>query len=242
MITHMQYYLSDDEINKLKNSLKTAIAVPFLDDIEDYIVEAIWEYTKGIQGVDPFYNTRSKKLYDVVDESSHIGWSVKSLQWGFSNNREFELVIQRADVFKKSTDLGFEQLDINSSPDRIGAALLKHWKLKVEGDATAQNVNSKRIWILLKTEDKRHFAALEEDIHLYTPSQLTWRWTNSDKNGLQGIRKSDQQCVYRWYPSQKQFFERFILTESTQQFDIDPIRLGKEQVVNLLLPHLSGQQ
>lgn len=64
----MQYFLTTDEMNRLISALKVAIAIPFIDDIEDYIAEAIWKYTKNIDGIDPLYNIRSKSLYDVVDE------------------------------------------------------------------------------------------------------------------------------------------------------------------------------
>lgn len=236
----MQYYLSDKELSKIQSALKAAIAVPFIDDIEDYILEAIWEYTKNINGIDPFYHTRSKKLYDVVDTDTHTGWSVKSIQWPFHDLCQFELVIQRADVFKKAESLGFPPLDKNSDPNLIGAALLKHWRLKVETDAASQTVTSKRILILLKSPDKQHFALLEEDIQLYTPDEILWQWTNPAKNGLQGIRKSDHRCIYRWYPSQKQFFERFILPVSTQKIDLTPLRLTKSQLINILLPYLEA--
>lgn len=236
----MQYYLSTTELKRITNGLKVAMSIPFIDDIEDFILEAIWEYAKDIDGVDPFYNIRSKKLYDVVDQSTHIGWSVKSLQWAFRPNCEFELVVQRADVYKKARELGFPPLNSDSDPNLIGAALLKHWNNKIESDAIAQGVQSKRIMVLLKTVDKKHFAVLEEDIHQYTTDEISWQWTNSQHNGLQGIRKSDGRCVYRWYPSQKQFFERFILPESSQLIHIEPKRLSKEEIVNIILPHLQG--
>ncbi len=236
----MQYYLSTTELERITDGLKVAMSIPFIDDIEDFILEAIWEYAKDIDGVDPFYNIRSKKLYDVVDQSTHIGWSVKSLQWAFRPNCEFELVVQRADVYKKARELGFPPLNSDSDPNLIGAALLKHWNNKIESDAIAQGVQSKRIMVLLKTVDKKHFAVLEEDIHQYTTDEISWQWTNSQHNGLQGIRKSDGRCVYRWYPSQKQFFERFILPESSQLIHIEPKRLSKEEIVNIILPHLQG--
>ena len=236
----MQYYLSTTELERITDGLKVAMSIPFIDDIEDFILEAIWEYAKDIDGVDPFYNIRSKKLYDVVDQSTHIGWSVKSLQWAFRPNCEFELVVQRADVYKKARELGFPPLNSDSDPNLIGAALLKHWNNKIESDAIAQGVQSKRIMVLLKTVDKKHFAVLEEDIHQYTTDDISWQWTNSQHNGLQGIRKSDGRCVYRWYPSQKQFFERFILPESSQLIHIEPKRLSKEEIVNIILPHLQG--
>lgn len=234
----MQYFLTDSELKRMKDGLITTIGIPFIDDIEDYIVEAIWEYAKDIDGIDPLYNIRSKKLYDVVDTKTRKGWSVKSIQWPFYEGCEFELVIQRAAVYKKAEALGFEPLNSDSDPNRIGAALLKHWAIKVEEDAIAQGVDSRRVMILLKTEDKRHFCVFEADIEQYSPDELRWEWTNASKNGLKGFRKSDNMCVYRWYPSQTQFFERFVLPKGTQTIEITPTRLRKDQVVDILLPHL----
>jgi hypothetical protein len=240
----MQYFLTDAQLERIKKGLRAAIAIPFIDDVEDYIVEAILEYTKEFDGVDPFTNIRSKRLYDVVDTKRKIGYSVKSLKWVFQTDveSEFELVIQRADIFKKAAALGFEHLDVNSDPQTLGAALLEHWRIKVEGDATFQNVNSKRIFVLLKSIDSKKFAFFEEDIKLYQSNEITWRWTDDTKTGLQGIRNEDQMCVYRWYPNQKQFFERFKLPANTQSIDINPIRLDKAQVVDILLPYLEERQ
>ena len=238
----MQYFLSEEELKKMRDGLRATIAIPFIDDIEDYIVEAIWEYAKDIDGIDPLFNIRSKKLYDVVDTRHRRGWSVKSLQWAFYEGCEFELVIQRAAVYKKAEALGFEPLSLNSDPNRIGAALLKHWSIKVQEDAAAQGVDDKRIMVLLKTEDKHHFAVFEEDIKQYTPDEVSWEWANANKNGLKGYRKSDGMCIYRWYPSQTQFFERFVLPEGTQTIDITPARLRKDQVVDILLPYLEGHR
>lgn len=237
----MQYFLTETEMDKMKAGLTVAMSIPFIDDIEDYILEAIWEYAKDIDGIDPFYNIRSKKLYDVVDSRSNAGWSVKSIQWPFYPNCEFELVIQRADVYKKARELGFDHLDSNSDPNLIGEALLRHWRNKVLGDAADQNVVSRRVMILLKSADKHRFSILEEDIRLYRPEDLTWRWSNANRNGLQGTRNDDQKCVYRWYPSQKQFFERFVLPERAQTLELTPTRLTKERVVDILLPYLQGR-
>ena len=74
----MQYFLTKSQLTRMENGLKAAISIPFIDDIEDYIVEAILEYAKEIQGIDPFTNVRSKRLYDVVDPKSQIGYSVKA--------------------------------------------------------------------------------------------------------------------------------------------------------------------
>lgn len=240
----MQYFLTEQQLIRIEKGLKAAIAIPFIDDIEDYIVEAILEYTKEIDGIDPFTNIRSKRLYDVVDKKSKIGYSVKSLKWAFraGTESEFELVIQRADIFKKATALGFEHLDINSDPQTLGAALLEHWRIKVEEDAIFQEVNDKRVFVLLKSIDNKKFAFFEEDIKLYQRNEITWRWTDDTKTGLQGIRNEDQMCIYRWYPNQKQFFERFKLPANIQKLEINPVRLEKAQVVDILLPYLEGRQ
>ena len=238
----MQYFLTPEELKRMKDGLQATVAIPFIDDIEDYIVEAIWEYAKDIDGIDPLFNIRSKKLYDVVDTRTKRGWSVKSLQWAFYEGCEFELVIQRAAVYKKAAALGFEPLNSDSDPNRIGAALLKHWNSKVKEDAVDQNVTDRRVMVLLKTEDKRHFAVFEEDIKQYTPEEMFWEWTSASKNGLKGYRKSDGMCIYRWYPSQTQFFERFVLPKGTQTIDITPVRMSKSQVVDILLPFLEERQ
>lgn len=240
----MQYFLTAPQLKRIEKGLKAAISIPFIDDIEDYIVEAILEYTKEINGIDPFTNTRSKRLYDVVDTKLKIGYSVKSLKWAFhvGTESEFELVIQRADIFKKATALGFDHLDINSDPQTLGAALLKHWRTKVEEDAIFQDVDDKRVFVLLKSIDNKKFAFYEENIKLYQQNEITWRWTDNTKTGLQGIRNEDQMCVYRWYPNQKQFFERFKLPADIQKIEINPIRLKKDQVVDILLPYLEEHQ
>lgn len=236
----MQYFLTGDQLERIQKGLRAAIAVPFIDDIEDYVVEAILEYTKGIEGIDPFTNIRSKLLYDVVDTKNKIGDSVKSLKWAFTVGTEFEVVIQRADIFKKSASLGFGHLNMSTDPQTLGAALLEHWRRKVEADAAVQHVKDRRIFVLLKSKNNRQFAFLEEDIRLYRPQELTWIWTDETKTGLQGIRNEDQMCVYRWYPNQKQFFERFKLPSRIQQIELEPIRLKKAQVVDILLPYLGA--
>jgi hypothetical protein len=144
------------------------------------------------------------------------------------------LVIQRADVFKKRVALGFPSLTKSSPPDLIGQALLKHWQEKVEEDALIQKVNDKRVCILIKSVDNKKFAYFEEELAIYKPKDLTWKWTDATKTGLQGIRKSDNFCVYRWYPNQKQFFERFKFEKGNFIFEIEPTRIGLNEIINLL--------
>ena len=45
--------------------------MPFVDDIEDYIWEAIFAYSKDIPPVDPLTNIRSKRLFDVVGSTQN---------------------------------------------------------------------------------------------------------------------------------------------------------------------------
>jgi hypothetical protein len=238
----MYFYLSDFEKERFTKALTAAISIPFIDDIEDFIVESIWAHAKGLENIDPLFNIRSKRLYDVVDTSNRIGWSVKSVQWAFRPGCDFELVIQRAAIIKKATALGFSGLSLDNDPQMLGSALLKHWKLKVEGDAVAQNVDDKRTMILLKTADKTRYAILEESLKLYTENEIQWQWSSQDRNGLQGIRISDEKCVYRWYPSQTQFFERFHLPADAYIFNLAPKRLEISQVVDMLNTYLQERQ
>lgn len=238
----MLYTQTDAEKELFVKALKNAISIPYIDDIEDFVVEALWAYAKGVKNSDPFTSIRSKRLYDVVDTSNRIGWSVKSIQRAISDMCEFELVIQRADIIKKRNDLGFPNLSLNSKPSELGAALLRHWQDKIYKDAEFQNVDSKRVLILLKTVDKKNYAILEEDIALYKNDELRWQWTDDSKTGLQGIREADGMCVYRWYPNQKQFFERFILPTEAYKFKLKPHRLDINSVVHAIAPFLEDNQ
>jgi len=228
------YNLTNKQKAKLVKGVTASLSLPIVDSLEDFIWEAIFCYTKGVKLFDPLFTKRSKLLFDVVDVSSNVGWSAKSLQCSVRENVEFELVIQRADIFKKRVDLGFPNLNMNSSTNIIGSALIKHWHKKINDDAKAQNVTDKRVCILLKTAKNNKFAYFEEELAIYPPNDLNWKWTNKTKTGLQGIRKSDNFCVYRWYPNQKQFFERFKLHENAHIFDTSIIRLPLDEVIEML--------
>ncbi len=236
----MMYQLTDSEKNRLTAGITAAFTIPFIDDIEDFIWEAIFAYTKAIPLVDPLTNIRSKRLFDVVDHERGIGWSIKATQTTTIRLPHIqEVVIQRADIFKKAKELGFAELSLTSSPDVLGAALLHHWYFeKVQRDAFYQQVSDKRVCLLLKSKDRRTYAYLEEALWEYTPDDLQWAWTNSTKTGLQGRRKSDDTLIFRWYPNQKHLFERFIFPEQAYLFHIEPQRLALDDVVALLLAAL----
>ena len=161
------YSLTDTQEQRLINSVKAALAIPFIDSLEDFIWEGIFCYTKTLELADPLLGIRSKRLFDVVDANNKIGWSAKAVQWNFKEGGEFELVIQRADVFKKANILGFPNLSIHSDPNEIGQALLKHWQNKVDEDANYQNVTDKRVCILIKNANNKKFAYFEEELAAY---------------------------------------------------------------------------
>lgn len=73
-----------------------------------------------------------------------------------------------------------------------------------------------------------------EDLAIYAPQDLFWKWTDTTRTGLQGIRKSDNFCVYRWYPNQKQFFERFRLHKDSFIFQLKPKRVDLEEIIAFL--------
>jgi len=228
------------EIERIKIGIQVAFAVPFIDDIEDFIWEAIFSYAKNIPLVDPLTNIRKKHLFDVVDLKTSIGWSAKACQWSISPGCAFELVIQRADIFKKGEALGFENLSVDSPTEVLGEALLKHWTLKIESDESAQNVKEKRTCILLKSKDRRKYAFIEDALHEYSADELEWFWTDENRVGLQGVRKSDGFCTYRWYPNQKQLFERFTLPDEALIFELEPKRLPIDYIVKELIKQLKA--
>jgi len=231
------YNLSKQEKLRLQKGIGAALAIPFIDSIEDFIWEGIFGYMKGVDLVDPFDNIRKKSLFDVVDNRKKIGWSAKALQCRINPNCEFEIVIQRADIFRKQHELGFKNLSKDSNPDMLGRALLKHWQAKILGDAKVQKVEDQRICILLKWKNQK-FAYLEEELMEYDAGDLYWKWTDASKTGLQGIRKVDDFTVYRWYPNQTQFFERFRLGSNAYIFELVPKRFAMDEIIEILAPHI----
>ena len=191
------YYLTNEEKKRLVNAIRAAYTIPLIDDVEDYIWEAIFAYSKGISTVDPLTNIRSKSLFDVVDQERKIGWSIKAAQRKITLPCEYEVVIQRADIFKKAKSLGYDSLSTDSPTDQLGSALLKHWYgRKVEQDAKSQGVRDKRVCILLKSLDRRDYVYLEEQLVRHNENDLKWYWTNEKKTGLQARREKDDVLIF----------------------------------------------
>lgn len=233
--------LSTEELDRLKNGIISAYGIPFIDDIEDFIWEAIFSYVRNIPLVDPLLETREKKLFDLVDKSRKIGWSAKALQTNAKHCENFEIVIQRSDIFKKSAELGFKSLSIESDPAILGQALIKHWlEQKVEKDMAAQGVCDARVCILLKSKDRKKYTFIEQPIEKIQASKITWCWTNDNKSGLQGW--FENQLKYRWYHGQKQFFEVFRVPEDAPTVELKPKRIPIKELVEILIEELNKKE
>ena len=112
--------LTENETQKLRQAIIATIASPLIGSIEDYTWEAMFHYVKDINLSDPALG-RSKLLYDAVDFATSTGWSLKSLQLNnLTSVNTFSFVIQRADIIKKATQLGFPSLTELSSPTDLG--------------------------------------------------------------------------------------------------------------------------
>lgn len=143
--------LTENEIERLRQSIIATIASPVIGSIEDYTWEAIFHYVKDIPLSDPALG-RSKLLYDAIDTTTATGWSLKSLQLNsFTIINTFLFVIQRADVIKKAAQLGFPGLTEQSSPAELGAAIVRHWNNKIISSQAAQSITNSYERILLKT-------------------------------------------------------------------------------------------
>lgn len=203
--------LTNDETERLRQAITATVASPVIGSIEDYTWEAIFHYVKDISLSDPALG-RSKLLYDAVDTRTASGWSLKSLQLSsFNVGSSFLFVIQRADIIKKATQLGFPGLNEQSSPSELGAALIQHWNEKVTSDQEAQGVVNSHEGILLKTIKGYEYIYCEFPLYLLDPNIFSWAWTINKSTGkagagLQGSIAGKTELI--WYKNQKQLFRR----------------------------------
>ena len=176
---------------------------------------------------------RQKKLFDLVDKNRRIGWSAKALQTNVQRGGDFEVVIQRSDIFKKSADLGFPPLSVESKPALLGKALMTHWlDHKIKKDMATQGVSDARVCILLKSKNRKTYTFVEQPLEQIPASEMEWRWTNKDKSGLQGWYKDH--LKYRWYHGQTQFFEVFKVPEDAPVISLEPRRIPLAKVIDVL--------
>ena len=223
------------EQQRLELGVAAALRVPFIAGVEGYVFESLFHFIKSLPLPNPHAVRRSKTLFDCVDASNRIGWSLKSIQKN-PNTKGFELVVQRADVLKKRVALGFPDLRVDSAPMQLGEAVLRHWNAKIEEDMERQGVREGRIAVLLKSTNHQQYAYLEQSLVQYQIADLLWTWTDETQTGLQARRVLDDTVVFRWYPNQKQLFESFTLPSETFRFLVNPSRLVVEDFLIRMTP------
>jgi hypothetical protein len=236
--------LTEEEIERLRQAIVATVASPVIGSIEDYAWEAIFHYVKNLPLSDPA-SGRSKLLYDAVDIRTGTGWSLKSLQLSsLIINKTFLFVIQRADVVKKATQLGFPGLTEKSSPADLGAAIIQHWNEKIITSCLAQRVTTSYEGILLKTIRGNEYIYCEYPLVPLDPTTFSWAWTldrNTSKEGvgLQGIVAGKTELV--WYKNQKQLFRARTILPQAARITIERSRLTMSRYVETILVALQEQ-
>jgi hypothetical protein len=228
----------------LRQAIVATIASPLIGSIEDYTWEAIFHYVKNISLVDPALG-RSKLLYDAVDPVTTTGWSLKSLQLNnLTTVNTFLFVIQRADIIKKSVQLGFPELTETSSPDELGAAIIQHWNEKIISSQAAQGVVHSYEGILLKTIRGFEYIYCEFPLSPLDPNAFTWAWTVDRTTGklgagLQGSISGQLELV--WYKNQKQLFRARTIPPEAIHIRVERTRLTLDRYVQTVLSALHEQ-
>ena len=186
------FSLHDDELERLKQAIKAYLSIPFSGDVRGPTWEAIFHYVKGIPIPDVVNDGETKNLFDATQ--GQVGWSLKTLLLktnDLTSVKEFELVIQRADILKKYS------LTINEQEQVLGEALIDHWNNNFDRSAEAKGVTESRIAFLLKNQSRTQFLYFEQSYPKLDPRAFTWRWTDEQKLGLQGYENG--QLRLRWY-------------------------------------------
>lgn len=236
--------LTENEIERLRQAIVATIASPLIGSIEDYTWEAIFHYVKNISLADPALG-RSKLLYDAVDPVTATGWSLKSLQLNnLTTVNTFLFVIQRADIIKKSVQLGFPGLTETSSPDELGAAIIQHWNEKIISSQAAQGVVHSYEGILLKTIRGFEYIYCEFPLSPLDPNAFTWAWavdrtTGKLGAGLQGSISGQLELV--WYKNQKQLFRARTIPPEAIHIRVERTRLTLDRYVQTVLLALHEQ-
>lgn len=236
--------LTENEIERLRQSIIATIASPVIGSIEDYTWEAIFHYVKDIPLSDPALG-RSKLLYDAVDITTATGWSLKSLQLNsLTIVNTFLFVIARADVIKKAAQLGFPGLTEQSSPAELGAAIVRHWNNKIISSKAAQSVTNSYEGILLKTIRGYEYIYCEFPLDAFDPNTFSWAWTvdrvtGKSGAGLQGSVAGIPELV--WYKNQKQLFRARTIPLEAVHIRVERTRLTLDRYVQTIILALQEQ-
>lgn len=236
--------LTENEVKKLRKAIIATVASPVIGSIEDYAWEAIFHYVKDIPLLDPALG-RSKLLYDAVNITNQTGWSLKSLQLNnLVPGNTFFFVIQRADVIKKATQLGFPGLSELSSPQELGTAIIQHWNEKIVTSQLLQSVVNSYEGILLKTIRGNQYIYCEYPLNPFDPTSFSWAWTvdritGKKGAGFQGSVAGKTELV--WYKNQKQLFRARTIPLEAICINLERIRLEPDRYVETILAALQVQ-
>lgn len=225
------YRLSGAEKTRLTAGLEAGFTVPIIDDVEDYVWEAIFHHVKGIDIPDPITEGRTKRLFDAVTPDGR-GWSLKTVVWAHREvGAPVEFVIQRADIFAKAAQLGYlSGLSATSEVEHLGAALIEHWNQKYKLDSGVQGVKDARLAILLKDVTRKKFTYIELEYPPLSPEDYTWSWSRKGGRGLKGHK--DGKVRFKWYYGQKQLFEVIAIPPEAYSFALNWRRATLRDFVN----------
>jgi hypothetical protein len=214
------YPLTDAEKARLHTGLEAAFTIPIIDDVEDFVWEALFHYVKDIPLADSITQGRTKQLFDAVAPDGR-GWSLKTLvSRNFNPGTNFEFVIQRANIFQKATLLGFPGgLSATSNVADLGKALIRHWNEKHRKDCINQNITDPRIVILLKNRTRKRLAYVEFAYPFLQEEEYQWQWSREGGFGLQGWKY--EKIHLKWYPSGTQLFQVFQMPDNAYYFEIE---------------------
>ncbi len=153
-------------------------------------------------------------------------------------------VIQRADVVKKSVQLGFPGLTEQSLPNELGSAIIQHWNEKIIVSQAAQSVVNSYEGILLKTIKGYEYIYCEFPLNPLDPNTFSWAWTvdrttGGSGAGLQGSVAGKIELV--WYKNQKQLFRARTIPTQAVRITVSRTRLTLDRYVETVLSALQDQ-
>jgi hypothetical protein len=224
----------DRSTERLRWAITAALSSPLVDDIQGFAWEAVFHFAKKLPVRDPLTEGKKKWLFDAVDPRTGSGWSLKAKQCGSKATMRYgmkiDLVIQRADIYSKAVQLGYEGgLTRTSTPQVLGNAIVALWNSKVEQDMKAQSVTLPKLAVLLKSRDRRHYGYFEIELPKLDARTLTWSWVGK---GLQGAERADVRL--RWHQSGTQLFQILAVPKECQFFSVEPRRIPMDVFVGFI--------
>lgn len=162
-----------------------------------------------------------KKLFDVL--RGRTGWSLKTALQLKPRGDSFPVVIQRCDILKDRA------LSLASPVELLGERILAHFNSFAQESISAQNIDDPRAGFLLRNRSERDFIFFQQRYRLYAPSEVEWRWANTERNSLQGF--ADGRLVLMWYRSGAQLFCVYQIPMDAHSFQINWTRANLDDTV-----------